>query len=184
MAPLTLMWDETSTTDNQTRVKATFARKGPRHLSDVPSTFNDRENATKQLQFVGYGGNQQSPQPATPLSLSPSAATPRVSMFACSSGSDNTAPPYAAAVHSLPRIGYSSRLQPLTNGMQEPNRNRIRHHHWRTDARARPHRGGSRRPSGYPRRHTSEVEDCQRFGRQQPHRIEHYRQRFRYCSHS
>ena len=34
MAPLTLMWDETSTTDNQTRVKATFARKGQAYLSD------------------------------------------------------------------------------------------------------------------------------------------------------
>jgi hypothetical protein len=55
MEPMTLMWDETSTTDNQTRVKATFARKGLAYLSDATFNFNDRENATKQLQFVGTG---------------------------------------------------------------------------------------------------------------------------------
>ena len=38
LTPFTLMWDETSTTDNQTREKATFARKGTAYLSDV--TFN------------------------------------------------------------------------------------------------------------------------------------------------
>ena len=53
MQPMTLMWDETSTTDNQTREKATFARKGSAFLSDVVFNFNDRENATKSLQFSG-----------------------------------------------------------------------------------------------------------------------------------
>ena len=55
MQPMTLMWDETSTTDNQTRSKATFARKGSAYLSDVTFNFNDRENSTKQLQFTGSG---------------------------------------------------------------------------------------------------------------------------------
>ena len=55
MQPMTLMWDETSTVDNQTREKAAFARKGQAYLNDVSFNFNDRENATKQLQFQGTG---------------------------------------------------------------------------------------------------------------------------------
>jgi predicted secreted protein len=55
MQPMTLMWDETSTTDNQTREKASFARKGSAYLSDVTFNFNDRENSTKSLQFQGSG---------------------------------------------------------------------------------------------------------------------------------
>ena len=55
MEPMTLMWDETATSDNQTRAKATFARKGSAYLNDVTFNFNDRENSTKSLQFQGSG---------------------------------------------------------------------------------------------------------------------------------
>ena len=55
MQPMTLMWDETLTADNQTRAKATFARKGSAYLNDVTFNFNDRENSTKSLQFQGSG---------------------------------------------------------------------------------------------------------------------------------
>jgi predicted secreted protein len=55
MQPMTLMWDETSTTDNQTRQKATWARKGQAYLSDCTFTFDNRTNSTKQLQFSGTG---------------------------------------------------------------------------------------------------------------------------------
>lgn len=55
MQPFLLMWDETSTTDNQTRAKATFARKGSAYLNDVVFSWNDRENSSKQLQFSGTG---------------------------------------------------------------------------------------------------------------------------------
>ena len=55
MQPMTLMWDETSTTDNQTRQKAAFARKGSAFLNDVTFAFNNRENSTKQIQFSGTG---------------------------------------------------------------------------------------------------------------------------------
>ena len=55
MQPMTLMWDETSTTDNQTRAKATFARKGSAYLNDVTFQFDDRTNSQKQLQFQGSG---------------------------------------------------------------------------------------------------------------------------------
>ena len=53
MEPMTLMWDETATSDNQTRAKASFARKGSAYLNDVTFNFNDRENSTKSLQFQG-----------------------------------------------------------------------------------------------------------------------------------
>lgn len=51
----TLMWDETSTTDNQTREKEEFARKGKAYLVDAVFAFNDRENVQKSLQFSGNG---------------------------------------------------------------------------------------------------------------------------------
>ena len=55
MEPMTLMWDETATSDNQTRAKATFARKGQAFLNDVVFQFDDRTNSQKQLQFQGSG---------------------------------------------------------------------------------------------------------------------------------
>lgn len=58
MQPMTLMWDETSTTDNQTRAKATFARKGQAFLNDVTFQFDDRANSQKSLQFQGSGALQ------------------------------------------------------------------------------------------------------------------------------
>ena len=58
MTPFTLMWDEVSTSDNQTRSKAAFARKGTAYLNDATFTFNDRENASKSLQFTGSGALQ------------------------------------------------------------------------------------------------------------------------------
>ena len=55
MQPMTLMWDETSTTDNQTRQKATWSRKGQAYLNDVVFNFDNRTNSTKALQFSGTG---------------------------------------------------------------------------------------------------------------------------------
>ena len=55
LTPFTLMWDETSTSDNQTGEQATFARKGTAYMNDATFNFNDRENATKSLQFTGSG---------------------------------------------------------------------------------------------------------------------------------
>jgi predicted secreted protein len=53
LTPFTLMWDETSTTDNQTGEQATFARKGLAYMNDAVFQFDDRTNSTKQLQFTG-----------------------------------------------------------------------------------------------------------------------------------
>lgn len=55
LTPFTLIWDETTTADNQTAQKATFARKGTAYLSDLTLNFNDRENSAKSLQFSGSG---------------------------------------------------------------------------------------------------------------------------------
>ena len=53
MTPFTLIWDETSTTDNQSIEEATYARKGQAYLNDLTLTFNDRDNSAKSLQFTG-----------------------------------------------------------------------------------------------------------------------------------
>ena len=56
LTPFTLIWDEVSTTDNQSPVADTgFAHTGQAYLSDATFTFNDRENSSKNLQFSGYG---------------------------------------------------------------------------------------------------------------------------------
>lgn len=49
----TLLWDETLTTNNQTLQHAAFCRVSEAYMSDVTFTFNNRENATKQVQFIG-----------------------------------------------------------------------------------------------------------------------------------
>ena len=55
LTPFTLMWDETSTTDNQTPEEASFARTGTAYLNDGTFQFDDRTNASKSLQFTGSG---------------------------------------------------------------------------------------------------------------------------------
>lgn len=55
MTPFTLLWDEVSTSDNQTALGSTIARQGLAYLTDVTFTFNDRENSSKSLQFTGTG---------------------------------------------------------------------------------------------------------------------------------
>ena len=55
LTPFTLLWDETSTTDNQTGEGATYCRKGTAYLNDATFQFDDRTNSTKSLQFTGSG---------------------------------------------------------------------------------------------------------------------------------
>ena len=50
-----LLWDEVSTTDNQTMEEANFARKGSAYLSDFTVNFNDRETSFQSIQFTGSG---------------------------------------------------------------------------------------------------------------------------------
>ena len=55
MQPFTVLFDETSTTNNQQPLQASFARTGLAYLSDATFTFNDRTISTKSLQFSGTG---------------------------------------------------------------------------------------------------------------------------------
>ena len=53
MAPVLILWDQTSKTDNQTLEGATYARKGMAYLTDCTFQFDDRTNSTKQITFSG-----------------------------------------------------------------------------------------------------------------------------------
>ena len=92
MQPMTLMWDETSTTDNQTRQKATFARKGSAYLNDATFNFNDRENSTKSLQFTGSGALEVVPT-ADAADVIPIGSYTKGQFVRLFLGSDNTAAP-------------------------------------------------------------------------------------------
>lgn len=92
MTPFTLMWDETSTDDNQEALGTALARTGTAYLNDATFTFNDRENSAKSLQFTGSSA------------LSKVATTPETEIIAIGDytkgqfvrlflGSDNTAVP-------------------------------------------------------------------------------------------
>ena len=51
----TLLWDEVSTSDNQTPIMAGFARTGSAYLNSASFKFDNRTNSTKSLQFTGVG---------------------------------------------------------------------------------------------------------------------------------
>jgi hypothetical protein len=53
--PLTLTWDETSATDNQSPLEQPWGRTGQTFITDATFTFNDRENSAKNIQFTGTG---------------------------------------------------------------------------------------------------------------------------------
>jgi hypothetical protein len=50
---ITVEWDETSTTDNQTPQFEVFSRRGEAYINDMTLVFNDREISTKNLQMTG-----------------------------------------------------------------------------------------------------------------------------------
>lgn len=92
LTPFTLMWDETSTTDNQTALGATFARKGEFYLSDCTFQFDNRTNSTKSLQFSSTGAIETLDTTPAVETISTGAFTKgeNVRLFL---GSDNTATP-------------------------------------------------------------------------------------------
>lgn len=102
MQPMTLMWDETATTDNQTREKATFARKGQAFLNDVVFQFDDRTNSQKQLQFQGTGP-LQTVAASEATQVIPLGSYTKGQFVRLFLGSDNTAAPSTviAAAKSL-----------------------------------------------------------------------------------
>ena len=95
LTPFTLIWDEVSTSDNQTPVASTaFARKGTAYLNDVTFTLNNRENASKQLQFTGSGALETLSETPTIATVAAGSYTKgeTVRLFL---GSDNTTTPTA-----------------------------------------------------------------------------------------
>lgn len=99
----TLLWDEVSTTDNQTPVMAGFARTGSAYLNDVTFTFDNRTNSSKSLQFTGVA--QLAKVTTTPAfeEIEVSNAYTKGQFVRLFLGSDNTATPamVIAAASSL-----------------------------------------------------------------------------------
>ena len=92
MTPFTLVWDETSAADNQTALGAAFARTGQFFLNDSTFQFDDRTNATKQLQFTSTGAVSTLDSAVTVETITTGAFTKgqNVRLFL---SSDNTAAP-------------------------------------------------------------------------------------------
>ncbi len=101
LTPFTLVFDEVSTSDNQTPSGATLQRVGEAFLSDFTAQFNDRTFSTKQLQFQGTGAlTHDTTIPAATISTGSYTKGESVRLFL---SSDNTAAANAviAAAKSL-----------------------------------------------------------------------------------
>lgn len=92
LTPFTLMWDEVSTSDNQTPESAAVARQGQAFLSDATFQFDDRTNSTKSLQFIGSGGISAAPSTPTIQEVSTGSFT-KGQFVRLYLGSDNTTTP-------------------------------------------------------------------------------------------
>ena len=95
MEPFTLLFDEVSTTDNQTAIGATFARKGEAYMNDLSVNFNDREVASKSIQFQGSGELQKLTSTPQVDVYEPDSDYERGQFTRLFIGSDNTATPAA-----------------------------------------------------------------------------------------
>ena len=89
----TLLWDETSTTNNQTPQEAGFARTGSAYLNDATFQFENRSNSTKSLQFTGVA--QLAKVTSTPAfeAITESTVFTKGQYVRLFLGSDNTATP-------------------------------------------------------------------------------------------
>lgn len=106
----TLLWDEVSTTDNQTPEEAGFARTGSAYLTDFTVSFNDRENSTKSIQFTGVG--QLAKITTTPAfeAITPSSTYTKGQFVRLFIGSDNTTTP-AAVLASAKTLSWHCSVQ-------------------------------------------------------------------------
>ena len=93
LTPFTLMWDQTSTTDNQTAEGEGYGRSGTAYLSDFSVSFDDRTNSVKSLQFTGASALETLSSPSTATVAAGSYTKGQfVRLFL---GSDNTTTPAA-----------------------------------------------------------------------------------------
>lgn len=97
-----LLWDETSTTDNQTPAVADFARVGSAYIADATFTFDDRTNSAKSIQFQGVGGLGTAPsQPATAAATANSFTKGQYVRLFLSSDNTNAATSVVAAAKQM-----------------------------------------------------------------------------------
>ena len=112
-----LMWDETSTTDNQAALAADEQRIGDAYLSDLTLTFNNRENSAKNLTFVGCGPlEHDSTAPSETIAVSTTFTKGQfVRLFL---SSDNTATP-GAVIASARQLSFHCSLTMEQNSTKD-----------------------------------------------------------------
>lgn len=93
MTPFTLQWDEVATSNNQTGQAAAYARRGTAYMNDVTFNWNDRENATKSLQFTGSGALAKLTSAAEQTLVTVDGAYTKGQFVRLFVGSDNSAAP-------------------------------------------------------------------------------------------
>lgn len=108
MQKVDIMWDEVGTSDNQTPVRGTgavaYSRKGQAFLSDLTISFNDRENAAKNLQFVGASALEVIPTTGMAYAVLDPGSYTKGQFVRLFLGSDNTTTPAKV-------IAFSKQLQ-------------------------------------------------------------------------
>ena len=93
MQKIQVMWDEVSTTNNQSTEGESFARIGEAYLSDCTFTFNNRENSAKSLQLAGAGPLTTVPSSGIEYEVLDPGTYTKGQFVRLFLGSDNTATP-------------------------------------------------------------------------------------------
>lgn len=90
---LTIRFDETATSDNQTQQNAAYSRHGECYISDAVFNFNDRENSTKSITLMGTSALGKDTTAPVTDEITPSTAFTKGQFVRLFLGSDNTALP-------------------------------------------------------------------------------------------
>ena len=114
MTRFVLMWDFTSTTDNQTPLHDGVSHYGEAYLSDATFTFNDRENSAKSLQFSGVGPLTLSEESFTGSAVSPGSYTKGQFVRLFLSGNNTTTPANVIAAAKQLSLHVSTTLEDAT----------------------------------------------------------------------
>lgn len=114
MTRFVLMWDETSTTDNQTPLHDGMSHYGEAYLSDATFTFNDRENSAKSLQFSGVGPLTTSGEAFTGSAVSTGSYTKGQFVRLFLSGDNTTTPANVIAAAKQLSLHVSMTLEDAT----------------------------------------------------------------------
>lgn len=115
MSRFVLMWDETSTTDNQTPLHDGMSHYGEAYLSDATFTFNDRENSAKSLQFSGVGPLTASEEAFTGSAVSTGSYTKGQFVRLFLSGNNTTTPANVIAAAKQLSLHISMTMEDATS---------------------------------------------------------------------